>query len=72
MEWQGCLTSSVWIRMRRVLAYAWNENIFRLFGNCVGRALVMDKKTTLKENLEVDKVKVFLDRASSLPTVVSL
>lgn len=35
-------------------------------------ALMVDTKTTLKENLEVGRVKVFLDRASSLPTVISL
>lgn len=72
MEWQGCLASPISVRMREVPAHAWNEDIFRLLGNCVGRALMVDTKTTLKENLEVGRVKVFLDRASSLPTVISL
>lgn len=72
MEMQGRLAFPVWVTMRRVSVHAWNKEVFRLLGNCVGRTLVVDGKTTLKEDLEVGRVKLFLDRAGSLPSVVSL
>lgn len=62
----------VWVNFQGVPAHSWNEEIFKLLGNCLGRTILVDPKTTLKEDLEVGKVMVILERSESLPTSLSL
>lgn len=50
---------------------AWNE-VFKLLGNCIGKLVEVDKRTTSKEQLLVVRVKVLLDRPISLPTSMAL
>lgn len=39
--------------MRGVPVNAWNEEVCRLLGNCLGRTVLVDSKTPRKEDLEV-------------------
>lgn len=50
---------------------AWNE-VFKLLGNCIGKSVEVDWRTTSKEQLLVVRVKVLLDRPISLPTSMAL
>lgn len=58
--------------MRGVPAHAWNEEIFRLPGNCLGHTLAVDGSISLKESMEMGRVQVVLEKQGSLPSTLSL
>lgn len=58
--------------MRGVPAHAWNEEIFRLLGNCLVHTLAVDGSTLLKESMEMGRVQVILEKQGSLPSTLSL
>lgn len=72
MEFQGSPVWPIWVNMRGVPINAWNEEVFRLLGNCLGRTVLGDSKTSRKEDLEGCQVKVLIDRPVSLPAPMFL
>lgn len=72
MEFHGSPIPPVWVNVRGVPAHTWNEEAFSLLGNCLGRTVRVDRKISQKEDLEVGRVKVILDRSMSLPSFMFL
>lgn len=74
MEWRteflGRPVQPTWVGMHGVPVQVWNEVVFRLLGNCIGRPLLVDSQTAQRNNLEVGTVKVFLNKSDSLPLFV--
>lgn len=72
MESMGSPTWPILVRMRGVPLHAWNEEVFRLLGSCMGLTVRVDNRTVQKEDLLVGKVQVFLDRFGSLLAMLPL
>lgn len=58
------------MKISGVLMQAWNEAVFKLLRNCVGKSLEVDRRTANKEFFVAGRVKVIMNR--SLPVSVAL
>lgn len=52
--------------------HTWNEEVFKLLGNCMGRAMEVDQRTTNKEFLASSLMKVMMNRFFSFLVIVTL
>lgn len=69
MEFQGPPVRPIWVNLRGVSAQAWNEEVFTLLGNNIRRTIMVDRRTA-KEDLEVGRVRIFLDKMGSFLLLV--
>lgn len=51
-----------WIKIKGVSLNVVARVIFRLIGNCIGRTVEVDEKTSGKESLKEGRRKVIVDR----------
>lgn len=72
MEFQGHPARPTWVGMCGVPVQVWNEEVFQLLGNCINWNFFVDSQTEQRKNLEVGRVKVFLNKSGSLPLIVPL
>lgn len=53
----------LWVKILGVPMWAWNEEVFKLLGNCNGNSLEVDRRTTNKETFVAGCRKVMLNRS---------
>lgn len=58
------------MKITEVSLQAWNEEVFKLLGNCVGKSLEVDQRTASKEISDEGRVMVILNKP--LPASVAL
>lgn len=72
MEFLGPPPHPSWVRVKGILLHAWNVEVFKLQGNCVGCVVEVDRRTRMKEDLKIGRLKVILDRSQSFLLSISL
>lgn len=72
MECMGSPPSPVGLKIQGVPLHVWDAEILRLMGNCLGRTVEVDCRTSNKKCLEAGRVKVLLDRSVSLTNSVPI
>lgn len=60
------------LKIQGVPLHVWDEEIFSLIGNCLGRTVEIDHQTSNKKCLEAGRVKVLLDKSVSLTKSVPI
>lgn len=70
MEYLDPPPSPSWVRVKGVPLHVWDEEVFRLVGNCLGRTAEIDGYTSSMVNLQEGRIKVLLNKTLSLPCSV--
>lgn len=63
MQFTGYPQRQLWAKILGVPMGAWNEELFKLVGNCNGKSLEVDRRTANKETFVVGCGKVMLNRS---------
>lgn len=72
MDHMGSPPTPVGLKILGVPLHVWDEEIFSLIGNYLGRTVEIDRWTANKECLEARRVKVLLDKSVSLTKSVPI
>ena len=62
MDFLGPPPHPTWVLMKGVPLHTWIKEAFKLLGNCLGRAVEIDRRIMSKEHSQSGLIKVTLNR----------